>query len=64
MCLERLGRISDAAELYRFAARKAPHRAEPARHLARMLQSEAWAQVADAIPCPTEGLFIERDKYK
>ena len=64
MCFEQLGRIVDAAESYREAFEMQPHRAEPARHLARMLQSEAWTLVADSIPVPTTGLFVESEKYK
>ena len=64
MCFEMLGRIVDAAESYREAFEMAPHRAEPARHLARMLQSEKWATVADSIPVPDTCLFLEREKYK
>jgi glycosyltransferase involved in cell wall biosynthesis len=64
MCFEMLGRIVDAAESYREAFEMAPHRAEPARHLARMLQSEKWADVADSISLPISGLFIEPSKYK
>ena len=64
MCFEQLGRIVDAAESYREAFEMAPHRAEPARHLARMLQSETWAAVADSIPVPATGLFVESEKYR
>ena len=64
MCFEQLGRIVDAAESYREAFEMQPHRAEPARHLARMLQSEAWTLVADSIPVPITGLFVESEKYK
>jgi glycosyltransferase involved in cell wall biosynthesis len=64
MCHERLDNITHAAYFYHEAHQLNRGRAEPARHLARMLQSSDWAAVADRIPCPTAGLFIERDKYK
>ena len=64
MCFEMLGRIVDAAESYRESFAMQPHRAEPARHLARMLHSEKWDAVADSIPLPANGMFIEPSKYK
>lgn len=64
MCWENLGEQRAAEQCYEEAAQMAPHRAEPARHLARLLQSPHWTAVADAIPCPASGLFVERDKYR
>jgi tetratricopeptide (TPR) repeat protein len=64
MCLEQLGSFDHARLRYVEAFELNRGRAEPARHLARMLQSEAWAQVADEIPRPTSGLFVELDAYK
>ena len=59
MCYEHLGDKQAAAQCYADAHTMQPDRAEPARHLARL-----WGVVADAIPCPASGLFVERDKYK
>ena len=64
MCFEKLGDTVAAAQCYEDAHEINPARCEPARHLARMLSSEHWTQVADAIPCPATGLFVERDKYQ
>ena len=63
MCFERMGDREAAAQCYIEAHEMNPGRAEPARHLARMLGSANWTQVADAIPCPASGLFVERDAY-
>ena len=58
-CWENLGDKRAAAQCYAEAAAMAPHRAEPARHLARL-----WADVADSIPRPKAGLFVELGAYR
>ena len=64
MCFEHMGDLAAAEQCYTEAHTMNPGRAEPARHLARMLQSQTWTDVADLIPLPTAGLFVERSKYK
>ena len=64
MCFEQMGDHEAAAQCYVEAHEMNPGRAEPARHLARMLGSAFWADVADQIPCPASGLFVECDKYQ
>jgi tetratricopeptide (TPR) repeat protein len=64
MCWEWLGDKRAAAQCYQEAHSLNSARAEPARHLARMLQSREWTAIADAIPAPDSGFFVERAAYK
>ena len=64
MCFELLGDTVSAAQCYEEAHELVPHRAEPCRHLARMLSSQFWTDVADRIPWPGTGFLLERNAYQ
>lgn len=63
MCLEWLHMPHAAGNEYIRAWQFMPSRAEPLRHLARLTEQNAWNEIADKLPLPESGLFVESHCY-